>query len=327
MSNPSFIKRFIDVVSAQQLTFIILMLFAGLIVPKIFVQFHPFNGFFLQVIMFSTGLRLNFQEVFTETRDWKTLLLGNGMMMVGLPILVAIPLNLFAPEWALPFIIAAAMPTGITAPAIVNVLGGRTSLALLMAVSTNAIAPLTVPFVLNFLVGGSVSLDTTDMMWQIASVIVVPLLLAGFIQTHFGSKRLEKAETGIKIANLSAFGLVVASVASASAQGGTNGLITIGFDGLLIAALMMVFWFGIAWLTTTVLTWRTRNDRLTITFCLTYMSYAMGIWVADTFFPQTHIAPKLVAIVILVMALFPVFKWLFPERKQAIHRARLIEKV
>ncbi len=327
MSKPSIIKQFVDAVSSQQLTFIILMLFAGLIIPHVFVQFHPYNGFFLQVIMFSTGLRLNFQEVFAETRDWRTLLLGNGMMMVGLPILIAIPLNIFAPEWALPFIIAAAMPTGITAPAIINVLGGRTSLALLMAVSTNAVAPLTVPFVLNFLVGKTVALNTSDMMWEIAAVIVAPLLISGFIQTHLGSKRLEKAETGIKIANLSAFGLVVASVASASAQGGTSGLMNIGFDGLLIAALMMVFWLGIAWLTTTVLTWRTRNDRLTITFCLTYMSYAMGIWVADTFFPETHIAPKLVAIVILVMGLFPVFKWLFPERRPDLHRAHLIEKV
>lgn len=327
MNSPSFIKRIVDGVSAQQLTFIIFMLVIGLIFPRVFAPLHPFNGTFLQIIMFSTGLRLAFGEVFTESKDWKTLLLGNFMMMVGLPILVAIPLAWFAPEWSLPFIIAAAMPTGITAPAIVNVLGGRTSLALLMAVSTNAIAPITVPLVLKLLVGKSVTLDTADMMWQIASVIVIPLLLSGFVQMRLGTKRIEKAETAIKLTNLTAFGLVVASIASASARGGTNGLITIGFDGLIIAGLMMIFWFGIALVTTASLTWRERKDRLTVTFCLTYMSYAMGIWVADTFFPETQIAPKLVAITILVMALFPVFKWLFPDQRKGLHRAHLIEKV
>lgn len=321
-------KRIADLLGRYQLGIIIAMLGLGMFFPTFFKPLNPLNSTFLQIIMFGTGLRLDFGEVFRQLKDWRTLLLANGMMMVGIPVLVSIPLAVFAPEWSLPFIIAASMPTGLTAPIIVSFLGGRTSLALLMAVTTSIVAPITIPLVIKLLAGEEVSVNVLRMMWEITSVIVIPLALAGLIQSKVGLKKLKKHGAAITIANVSAFGLVVASIASASLAGdGNSSAYNITIDGLIIALLMMIFWFGIAWLSTSILTWRSKQDRLTIAFCLIYMSYALAIWVADEFFRETQIAPRLVAIVILVFALFPVFKMLFPKQRKILGPVCMIDKV
>jgi predicted Na+-dependent transporter len=321
-------KRIVEFLGRYQLGIIIAMLAMGMFFPAFFKPLNPLNSTFLQIIMFGTGLRLDFKEVVRQLKDWKTLLLANGMMMIGIPVLISIPLGYFAPDWSLPFIIAASMPTGLTAPIIISFLGGRTSLALLMTVSTAIVAPITIPLVLKLLGGHAVSVNVIPMMWEITSVIVLPLALAGFIQSKVGIKKLKKHGTAITLANVSAFGLIVASIASVSfAEGGTGSAYSITIDGLIIAFLMMVFWFGIAWLTTSLLTWRDKKDRLTIAFCLIYMSYALAIWVADEFFRETQIAPRLVAIVILVFALFPVFKLLFPKHRKILGPVCLIDKV
>lgn len=320
------LKRIATFLAKYQLALIVGMLFLGMIAPQFFKPLNPLNSTFLQIIMFATGLRLDFGEVFRELKDWRTLALSNSMMMIGIPVLISIPLGIFAPEWVLPFVIAASMPTGLTAPIIINILGGRTSLALLMSVSTSIVAPITIPLVLKLLAGQSVTVSVWNMMWEITTVIVIPLAIAGFIQRKAGKERIKRHDTAITLANVTAFALVVASIASASFS--VNGdAFSFTIDGIIIATLMMVFWFGIAWLSTSVLTWRSKRDRLTIAFCLIYMSYALALWVADEFFHETQIAPRLVAIVILVYALFPVFKYLFSRHVKKITHVPIIEKV
>lgn len=311
-------KEVADWLGKYQIAIIVMMLVMGLLFPGLFSTLRPLNTLFLQTIMFTTGLRLNFAECFSELKDWKTLLLSNGMMLIGLPFLVSIPLAIFAPEWSLPFIIAAAAPTGLTAPAVVALLGGRASLALLIALVTNIFAPLTIPIMLKMLLGRSVDISMVSMMLQISNVIIIPLGLALIIQRHVGFLKVRKYDAPFQILGTLAFGLVVSSVASSSNRGGTGRFIDhIGNDGFIIALLMMVFWLGIAWLSTTLLRWRNKTDKLTISFCLIYMNYTLSIWIADTFFPKSNAGPKLVLIVILIMALLPIFKIAFPEQAEA----------
>jgi len=312
-------KSFMDVLSRYQLGLVFIALFAGFVVPQWFLLFNPYNGFFLQVIMFATGLRLDFQEFYRELKDWRMMLLANSMMLVILPFLVTIPLKLFAPEWILPFVIAAAMPTGLTAPAVITILGGRTSIAILVAVSTSVLAPIFVPLMLNVLVGSTVAIDTVGMMLNIAYVVILPLALAAALQWKLGKKKVDRAEVPIRLANIMAFVLVIASVTagSASAPGATaDNFYGIGTDGLIITILMTVFWLGIAWLAASIMAWRNQVDRLTVAFCLIYMNTTLGIWVADTYFRETLIAPKLVAIFVATTLILPVFKFFMPKEKR-----------
>lgn len=315
-------SKIIDLLSRYQLALVLLALVAGLTWSGVFVPLNPYNGFFLQIIMFATGLRLNLREFVHEAEDWRTLVLANGTMLVGLPFLVAVPLATFAPEWTLPFVLAAAMPTGLTAPAVVTILGGRTSLAVLISVSTSLLAPFIVPLVLRVMAGQHVAIDTVGMMMNIAWVVIVPLMFSALAQWKIGQKRVEKYSDLIRLVNLAAFVLVIASVSASSvdvsATGGPtqNGFMAIGADGLIIVVLMTVFWLGVAWLAAAMLAWRNAVDRMTVAFCLVYMNTTLVVWIADKFFHELNIAPKLVAIFIATTIILPIFKFFIPHDKR-----------
>jgi len=314
-------KRLLDLLSKYQIALILTMLALGFIIPDTFSIFNPYNTVFLQIIMFVAGLEMDYKELFAELADWKTLLLTNAAKLVIIPVLVSIPLAVFAPEWSLPFIVAATMPTGLTAHALVAILGGRTSLALVSAATTSLLAPFTIPLVLKFLIGHEVFINTSGMMIQIASAVVLPLLLAGIIQRLVGRRNVLKADVPLRTASLASFALVVASITSAAAIASRNGgerISDIGIDGLIIIVLMLVFWIGTAWFASALLSWRKPIDRATITFCLIYMNYTLGIWVGDMFFREAEIGTKLVAIVILIIALVPAFRLLFPQPKKPV---------
>jgi predicted Na+-dependent transporter len=243
------------------------------------------------------------------------------MKLVIIPFLIMIPLAIFAPQWSLPFLIAATMPTGLTAPPLVAILGGSTSLALVISATTAALAPFTIPLVLKVLIGHDVHVNTIGMMIQIADAVLFPLLLAGITQYFVGKNRIEKAAIPIRSISLIAFMLVVASITSAAAVSASHGgqpITSIGLDGLLIATLMVFFWIGVSLLAAVFISWRDAKSRATFTFCLIYMNYTLAIWVGDMFFRELEIAPKLIAIVILVIGLVPAFRLLFPKQKKTV---------
>lgn len=328
-------SRILDLLARYQLAIILAALVAGLVWPSVFLPLNTWNGFFLQVIMFATGLRLDLKEFMAQARDWRTLVLANSMMLVILPFLVAIPLAFFAPEWTLPFVLAAAMPTGLTAPAVVTILGGRTSLAILISVSTSLLSPFVVPLVLRVMAGQTVAVDILAMMANIAWVVIVPLALSALVQWQAGRKRVERFADPIRLANLAAFALVIASVAASSAvptdaqtvTGAGAGFLGIGTDGVIIVILMTVFWLGIAWLASAMLAWRDKVDRMTVAFCLIYMNTTLGVWIADKFFHETGIAPKLVAIFIATTIILPIFKsFMSKEKKKTFKKVYAVEQ-
>jgi predicted Na+-dependent transporter len=327
-------SRFLDILSRYQLVLVLLALIGGLLFPWIFLPLNPFNSLLLQLIMLATGLRLNLNEFVHEAGDWRLLVIANGTMLIGLPFLVAIPLATFAPEWTLPFVLAAAMPTGLTAPAVVTILGGRTSLAVLISVSTSLLSPFIIPLVLKVMAGKTVAFDTVGMMLNIAWVVIFPLAFALFLQWKFGKKRIERQANAIRFLGLVAFVLVIASVSASSVATSTqqgemqNGFMAIGTDGLIIVILMTAFWAGIAWLASTMLTWRTAIDRMTVAFCLVYLNTTLSVWIADTFFHETNIAPKMVAIFIATTLVLPIFKFFIPhDRRKAYKKIYTVEQV
>lgn len=323
-------KNVVDAISRYQLAIVFVALIAGFVVPGLFRPFEPYTSVMLMAIMFATGLRLDLRSFLDEARDWRTLVLAVAMMMVVLPFLVSIPLKLFAPEWILPFVLAAAMPTGLTAPAVMTIMGGKSSLTLLISIATSVSAPFFIPVILKVLLGETVRVDTLSMMLQIATVVALPLALAMGLRHLTGDKRIRKAETLIRLVNLIAFVLVIGAVTSTSSLDDTGGIANfygIGMDGLIIIVLMLIFWAGIAWLASSMLAWRKQLDRLTVAFCLVYLNVTLAVWIADRFFPETRIAPKLVVMFVAINIALPVFKHFIPvEKRPGYKRVYAVEQ-
>ena len=66
------------------------------------------------LIFFTSSLRLSLDELKNYAKDWKMVVLTSLFMLVFLPVAMWLPPRIFAPDWALPFLIVGAMPTGMT---------------------------------------------------------------------------------------------------------------------------------------------------------------------------------------------------------------------
>jgi predicted Na+-dependent transporter len=180
------------------------------------------------------------------------------------------------------------------------------------------------------MVGQHVAIDIPSMMMNIAWVVIVPLVFATLIQWKLKRKRIERYADLIRVINLLAFVLVIASVSASSAvdsTSGQNGFQAIGVDGLIIVILMTVFWMGMAWLAGAMLAWRAQLDRVTVAFCLIYMNTTLAVWIADKFFHELNIAPKLVAIFIATTIVLPIFKFFLPhEQKKQFKKIYAVEQ-
>lgn len=273
-------------ISRAYLLVAILALFFGLTAPGVAGIFSPCTTFFLAIIFFLTALKLDFKEVIKYLRDWRMVAETSFLMLLVIPIAVYFIMVWLEPSLAIPFVILAAMPTAMAAPLVVEFMGGKQSLALVITAVTSLLAPLTVPLIIEFIAGAQIEVSFWSMFINLAKVIFIPFILAEIF------KNLWRSMTGIiikKSSHLSVIllGLIIASVASRQA-GSILSALTGG------QALSWLIWLVGLFLTLHIfgyisVFWKSRQDKFTISVCLTYMNFLLAIYLVDNFFSHMEV--------------------------------------
>ncbi len=296
--------------SQNQISIVLVGLIAGLVAPGVFRVFHPWNTLLLQAIFFLSALRIRPQEIAGYARDWKMHLLTSGFMLVALPVAVYLPLSVFAPDWALPFLIAMAAPTGMTIALVADFFGGKTSLALIVVLTTSLLAPFTIPLLTHLLLGQIVALNPLDMVAQLAQAIILPFAVAALFQ-RFAPKVVERGGGVWRALSVAAFGLLIASVVSKTVGDELGAGISIDIAwrtlGILIGTALWIA--ALIWMSYRMVWWRTVAERITIALCMVYMNLTLVLYIADTFFAAQHIVPKIIVIELILNAMLPFFKF------------------
>lgn len=297
--------------SENQISIVLIGLVAGLLLPGVFRAFHPWNTLLLQIIFFLSALRVNMKDLKVYALDWKMHVLTAGFMLVALPLAVYFPLAPFAPDWALAFMIVLAAPTGMTIALIADFFGGKTSLALIIVLVTSVLAPFTIPVVAQITVGQSVAIDSIGMLRSLAEVIILPFLLA-FLFQRFAPKLVVRGDAVWRTVSVAVFGILIASIVSkatagASAGAGASPLIT---DLNMVLMLLAVFAYlaFLIWVSFRMVYWRNAAERITIALCMVYMNFTLSLYIADRFFAEQRVVPKLVVILLLLNLMLPAFK-------------------
>ena len=265
---------------------VIVALVAGLGVPTLFAWLAHYVSYLLGLIFFLAALKLSFREVRQELRDVRLLAEVVVIMLVVLPAVVFGVAKLIVPDLALPLLLLAAMPTAMAAPLIVEVCGGRVSLAVVFTAATSLFAPFTIPFVLTIFTGASVSVEAWPIFKTLLVVIAVPFALAELVKFALPRLTLALTKVGSSLSTLS-LGLLVAGIAAAQAVP-----IWAAFSsrsGLGLIAILFVFFIVLQMLGYYVAPWRTGQDRITVSICLTYMNFALALYLAQTFFPTPSV--------------------------------------
>jgi BASS family bile acid:Na+ symporter len=285
---------------------------AGLLFPSFFRPVAPYGAFLLMAIFFTSSLRLSLDELLSYAKDWKMVALSTFFMLVFLPFAMWLPPRIFAPDWALPFLIVGAMPTGMTIALIAEYFGGKTTLALVITAATSLLAPFTIPLVFKLAVGQQVPIPALKMFGELLYTIVLPFGIAALVQRR-APAFIKKHDPLWKEISIVAFGVLIAAIVADTTSGST---VTIGWDEVGILVVMLVYLGGLTWLAYGMAWWRTPSEKATIALCMVYMNNTLALFIGNRYFPNEHVVPRLVIILIIVNLLLPPFRWI---AKRAAH--------
>jgi predicted Na+-dependent transporter len=303
-------------VTENQIMVVFLALIAGLIFPHVFRPIASVSTELLMLIFFTSSLRLSLSELVTYAKDWRMLVLTSIFMLVFMPIAMWLPPRIFAEEWALPFLIVGAMPTGMTIALIADFFGGKTTLALVITAATSLLAPFSVPLIFQLLIGQSIPIPTAQLFGDLLLTIVLPFAVAAVVQRR--APAFVQRHTGVwRQISVTSFGILIAAIVADTTVGST---VVLGWDEVGILLVMLVYMGGITWLAYAMAWWRTQSERATIALCMIYMNNTLALFIGNRYFPNQNVVPRLVIILLIVNALLPPLRW-FAKRAITARRS------
>jgi BASS family bile acid:Na+ symporter len=278
-------------------SYILIVLLAvgvGLAYPSAGIALAGVTTVFLQIIFFLSSLKLDLRILRNELRQFRTVALVNLYMLVLFPIVTYLLAKLFVPDYALPLLILASMPAGMTSPLLTEIVGGSVSLSLVLTATTSLLAPITIPLVMKLLVGATVEIPVMKMFTSLLLVIVVPFLLAQIVR-RLMHEHIKASYTTFKPISIVLLGLLIMSVIAQRAADIRGNLNVFAVSLVILVALFalhhVIGYWGVPGLR--------RDQRLASTVCLTYMNFTLAIYVASKFFPDPRI------IIPVVLSVFP----------------------
>jgi BASS family bile acid:Na+ symporter len=291
----------------SHLAVVALALAIGIIFSDLVTPFSQYSTIFLGIIFFLSSLKIDIKTVINDLTDKGMLIAVNLFMLIVFPIAIYfITLSLY-PSLAIAFLILAAMPSGMTAPLLSEITGGRQSLALVLTVTTSLLAPITVPFMIKTLAGAEVSVSFWDMSLLLATVIYIPFIAAQVIK-HYGQDAVDRIAFTFKPISVFFLGVLITVVIAKQADAIISSLTGNGLALVYLGLLFVLFIiFHIAGYFT--IFWRNPKDRVTITVCLAYMNFTLAIELANTFFSEPNIVLPVVLSVIPWAVLLVPYKW------------------
>lgn len=285
-----------------------IILFGAVILGVLFaeqvVKISSYGAFFLGVIFFVYALKVDIKKSGKYLQDRRMILVTNVFMLVVLPVVVYYATRLVYPEIAVAALILAAMPAGMTTPLLSEIVKGRPSLALVITITTSLFAPFTIPLVIKFVAGASVDLSVLEMFEKLARVIFIPIVLANVVK-YFAAKQIKRAIPVFTIFSTFMLGVLIMVLAAKQADNllsllrGGKPLLYLGYVFVLFI-LFHLFGYYVAF-------WRSKVERTTIAIGLTYMDFALAIFLVDQFFPNQPeiVIPVLLSIIPWVVLLVP----------------------
>jgi BASS family bile acid:Na+ symporter len=150
---------------------------AGIIYPDFGSYFQALPMYCLMALFFLSYLSIELDAV------WKAFKVHSGKILtftilksVILPVILFFIFSFFAPAYALSALLLTGVSAGVVAPFISNLVGGNSSLVLVVVVITSALAPITLPVLIQIVAVKQVEISLMEMIRMLALVIFVPIL-------------------------------------------------------------------------------------------------------------------------------------------------------
>lgn len=298
-------SKILKLLSESYLVIMVASLLIGLFFPyaKYIV---PLSTVLLQIIFFLSCLKIDLKQMKGFAKDWRFLLLSNVLMLIVFPFIVWFIMGSFNPDMSLALFLLAAMPVGMTAPLLVELVGGKQSIAMILTVTTSLLAPLTIPFLTKYLYGATITVDASNMFEQLILVIFVPLILALLVR-HFVPSFIDHFKSTTKPLSIILLGLLIVGAVAKQA----SSIIAMSKDWwqlFVIIGALFVFFIFTHFVGYYAFWWKKHEDKNTASITLTYMNFTLAIYLASQFFPKPAILLPLVLSILPWATLLPLWK-------------------
>lgn len=280
----------------QSYIFIIsIALILGLFFYETVSPLAAFATVFLQIIFFFTALKLDVVKVLKSVSDVKLLVVVNGFMLLVLPALVFIIASQLAPSMAVALLLLAAMPTGMTAPLLTDVVGGKPGVTLILTITTSILSAITIPIVISIFASTEVTVSFFTMFLDLAYVIIIPFFLAQVVR-YFFNEKIKTTYFTFKPISLILLGALIAGVVAKQAPVLRENLNQDMLFQLVFLSLFILWMLGIGY---AIVFWRKDDIRVSVSVATTFMNFTLAIYLAATFFSDPTV------LLTTVMVIFP----------------------
>ena len=156
----------------------------GVLLPSVGLLVEPYLLVWLGILLFLNLIRLSTQDLVATFARPKSLAVLAAVKLVALPVaMFALTYALYRP-FALPVLLLSGISTGLGAPFVANIVGGRLPLIVGMIIATSLAVPFVLPSLVYALVGSEFEIPILHMVLLLSAALFIPLGAGWLTKRH-----------------------------------------------------------------------------------------------------------------------------------------------
>jgi BASS family bile acid:Na+ symporter len=160
---------------------------AGVLLPAAGLLVEPYILVWLGALLFLNLIRLNASDLVATFTKPRQLAVLSAVKLIALPIGMFALANFVHQPFALSVLLLSGISTGLGAPFVVNLIGGRLPIVVGMILTTSLAVPFVLPSLVYALIGSQFDIPVLDMVFLLAVALFTPLAAGWFTKKHFPS--------------------------------------------------------------------------------------------------------------------------------------------
>src|SRR5437867_2853330 len=157
---------------------------AGVLLPSAGLIVEPYLLMWLGALLFLNLIRLNRSDLVSTFTKPKQLVVLSTIKLVVLPLAMYGLAYIVYQPFALPVLLLSGISTGLGAPFVVNLIGGRLPLIVGMIIATSLAVPFVLPSIVFALVGSQFDIPMLNMVFLLSAALFTPLAAGWFTRKH-----------------------------------------------------------------------------------------------------------------------------------------------
>ncbi len=150
---------------------------AGILLPRFGSIFQPYPLYLMMFLLFLSFLSIKIDAVWhTIQHNSRTVIWLSLLKLILLPPAVYFLFKMFYPSYAIAALLLTGISTGVVAPFISSLVRANGPLVLVIVVISSLMVPLTLPALVEILLGRTIEISLLGMVRMLCLIIFVPIL-------------------------------------------------------------------------------------------------------------------------------------------------------